>query len=237
MNRATLLLLGAALVAIVWAGTVRNAASDKPLGLFTSLPILWNEGADLSAELDGSVAPHWARQVLPRLGRLVPLDLLTAGSLARTERLIVAQPRALAPDENVALDDWVRQGGQLLLFADPALTVESSLPISDPRRPQAAVMLSPILTRWGLDLRFDEAQPLGEEQRDVQGAAVPVNLPGQFALLPGSTCRLSSAGLAADCRVGKGRVVAIADAALLDPQDPDGSRSTALTKLIEAVLQ
>lgn len=237
MSRATLLLLGAALVAIVWAGTVRKAASDKPLGLFTSLPILWNEGADLSAELDGSVAPHWARQGLPRHGRLVPLDLLTARSLARTERLILAQPRALAPDENVALDDWVRQGGQLLLLADPALTAESSLPISDPRRPQAAVMLSPILTRWGLDLRFDEAQPLGEEQRDVLGAAVPVNLPGQFALLPGSTCRLSSAGLAADCRIGKGRVVAIADAALLDPQDPDGSRSTALTMLIEAVLQ
>lgn len=230
-------LLIAALVAVGWAGVARNAPSDTPLGLFTSLPIMWGEGTDLAAEIGGAEPPHWARQVLARHGRVVPLDLLSDPALAKVKRLILAQPRPLAPEENVALDRWVRRGGRVLLFADPALTFESSLTISDPRRPQAMVLLSPILTHWGLELRFDDAQPIGAVQRDVLGAAMPVNLPGKLVLLPASACKLTASGLAADCRIGKGRVVVIADAALLEPEDPDASRRAGLAALIETSLQ
>jgi hypothetical protein len=154
--------------------------------------------------------------------------------LDKLARLVIAQPRPLSPQENVALDDWVKRGGQLLLLADPALTEDSAYAIGDPRRPQAVVLLSPILTRWGLELRFDEAQPFGEVEREVMGMAIPVNLPGQFAAQGQANCRLWGEGLAVTCRVGKGRVVALADAAVLEREDPGGSRAVAFDWLLDA---
>lgn len=146
----------------------------------------------------------------------------------------MAQPRPLSPQENVALDNWVKGGGHLLLLADPALTEESAFAIGDPRRPQAVILLSPILRRWGLDLRFDDAQSFGEVERDVMGMEVPVNLPGQFATEGQSNCRLWGDGLAVTCAIGKGRVVAVADAAVLEREDPDGARADAFALLLDA---
>ncbi|MEW9854302.1 Gldg family protein [Novosphingobium sp. M1R2S20] len=153
-------------------------------------------------------------------GRVVPLDTLAGPdgklSLPRNGLLILAQPRALSPDENVALDAWVRSGGRLLLFADPMLTADSEYPLGDPRRPQSMAMLSPILTHWGVELEFDVDQPAGERAAEIFGATLPVNLPGQFRVLPDSNCRIEGGGLAVDCKIGEGRVIAIADAALFD---------------------
>lgn len=195
-------------------GAARN--KSKPLGLFTSLPILWNESADIAGLLAPDQQPHWAKAELERHGSLVALDRLSGQSLAGLHQLIMAQPRALAPDENVALDQWLRDGGQLLLFADPALTEESAFGIGDKRRPQDMVMLSPILTRWGLALSFDDEQATGEQQAEVLGTTIPLNLPGSFALQPGSTCQILNDGRAARCVIGKGQMLAIADAALLE---------------------
>jgi hypothetical protein len=145
----------------------------------------------------------------------------------------MAQPRVLGPSENVALDQWVRGGGQLLLLADPALTEESAFSLADPRRPQAVVLLSPILNRWGLDLRFDDGQQLGETSREVMGVAMPVNLPGHFMTRGQASCRLWAEGLAVTCAIGAGRVVALADAAVLEREDPGGTRPKALKALLE----
>jgi hypothetical protein len=139
----------------------------------------------------------------------------------------MAQPRALSPQENVVLDRWVRGGGHVLLFADPALTAESRFALGDMRRPQQMALLSPILTRWGLELRFDEDQPAGERLVDWAGSKLPVNQPGHFALLVQSgSCRLLAQGLGAHCRVGKGRVHALADAALLEVRSADDDRAS-----------
>lgn len=182
--------------------------------------------------------PHWAKGVLAQRGRLVPLDMLAGPAadteLARLDRLVMAQPRPLAPQENVALDDWVRKGGYLLLFADPLLSEDSAFPLGDPRRPQGTVLLSPILRHWGLELRFDDIRETpGEQQREVLGNLVPVNLAGHFAVLPGASCSLSGGGLAAVCRVGKGRVLAFADAAVLERADGNGQRARALSGLLD----
>lgn len=201
---------------LLHSGTGAARDRSEPLGLFTSLPILWNESADIAGLLAPDQQPHWAKVELERHGRLLAPDRLTGASLAGLNQLIMAQPRALAPDENVALDQWVRGGGQLLLFADPALTEESAFGIGDKRRPQDMVMLSPILTRWGLTLSFDDEQAPGEQQAEVLGTAIPLNLPGSFALQPGSTCKIFSDGRAARCVIGKGQLVVIADAALLE---------------------
>lgn len=232
-----LALLAAVAIGLGWSALPRGSAGGKPVGLFTTLPIMWSETSDIAAELRGEAPPHWAKAALAERGPLMPLDTLAGpaghGPLDRLGRLVMAQPRPLSPQENVALDEWVKAGGHLLLLADPALTEDSSFAIGDPRRPQAVVLLSPILTRWGLELRFDEAQPFGETSRDVMGAAIPVNLPGRFATQGQANCRLWGDGLAVTCRVGKGRVVALADAAVLEREDSDGARSNAFAGLLD----
>lgn len=225
-------------VALLARGTADKAGSDgTPIGLFTSLAILWNEESDVASMLKSAEEPHWARAVLKPRGGIAPLDSLAApggrGPLDWIGRLVVAQPRPLSPDENVALDAWVRGGGRLLLLADPALTAESAFAIGDPRRPQAVVLISPILKRWGLDLTFDEGQTFAERTIAVEGVPVPVNLPGRFAVRDARACTATGEGLVATCRIGKGLVTAVADAAVLDRDDPDGSRRKAFEGLLD----
>lgn len=214
------------------SGKSGDSAAGPQLGLYSSLPILWGESEDIGGFLgQGGGSGHWARDLLRSDGRLTALDSLAdaRGALPLPQHavLILAQPRPLTPQENVALDDWVRSGGKVLLFADPMLTAPSIFALGDARRPQDVAMLSPILARWGLHLEFDEAQQPGEREIELPEGAVPVNLPGRFrpAEKP-SHCALAGDGLLADCRVGMGRVVALADAALFeDSQGPDDAES------------
>lgn len=215
----------------------RPAAVAQPIALFTSLPILWAEQEGPRELLASPAPPHWAKRELQRRGPLVPLDLLAGppghAPLAAVKRLVVAQPRPLGPQENVALDDWARAGGQVLLLADPALTAPSAFALGDPRRPQVVALLSPILARWGLELTFDPAAPYGERMVAADGLALPVNLPGRLVLRPGSRCRLAGGGLLAFCPVGAGHATVLADAALLDPADPTGRRRAAFSMLLD----
>lgn len=202
---------------LVQHGNGQTAEATQPLGLFTSLPILWSEQADLRDVLAAPENPHWAKTALDQHGKIVALNTLL--DLSRLDRLIIAQPRPLSPDENIALDQWVREGGKALVFVDPMLTQESAFALGDRRRPQDVVLVSPILGRWGLELRFDDAQPGG--LRENAGEAMPVNLPGLFAFKKGGAdarCKIRSEGLIARCTVGKGRVLLVADAALLETE-------------------
>lgn len=209
---------------------------DRPaLGLFTSLPIYWNEAGSVGEALDGAAAPHWARTAMEARYRLVPLDALDAEDLDGMRELVMAQPRPLAPAENVALDAWVRRGGRVLLFADPLLTEHSRFVLGDKRRPQDMAVLSPILARWGVELRFDEDQPGGERIAAAGDVRVPVDYPGTLAARDGgfeSRCRIADGGLAASCAVGKGRALIVADAAVLDREREDGGE--AFGELLEA---
>jgi hypothetical protein len=188
-----------------------------------TIPLFWGEAAGLGELIDGSYRAHWARAVLARDWQLVPLDRLAAEALAVHDRLLLAQPRGLSPQENVALDAWLRAGGRLLLLADPLMTGESRFGLGDRRRPQDAALLSPILAHWGLELRFDEAQPGGPTTRDVAGLLVPVNLAGHFAPLArdaAAHCTFAGEGVLARCALGAGQVVLLADAAALDLAGP-----------------
>lgn len=221
------------------AGGLAEPASERPaLALFTTLPIYWSEAADVADLLNDKGPPHWARVEIEQGRTLTPVDVLTKNTLQQFDHLLMAQPRALSPSENVALDEWVRGGGRLLLFADPLLTSHSSYAIGDRRRPQDVALLSPILARWGLQLRFDEAQAEGERMTNFGGVALPVDLAGTFAL--GATagdapseCDLLAGGLAARCAIGEGHALILADAALLDREaDDQAERAKALSRLM-----
>lgn len=233
VGAAALLVAGIALAGQVFPGPPPPASARPALGLFTSLPIFWAETDGMAEALDGGGRGHWAKEALETDSHLVPIDTLDDGELAKLERLIMAQPRPLAPAENVALDDWVRAGGRLLLFADPFLTQHSRFQLGDKRRPQDMVVLSPILRRWGLELRFDDEQPQGVREITFGGAALPVDLAGTFArVAPGAQaeCNLSAVDVIATCRIGKGSAVIVADASVLDPESDSRAALSALTK-------
>ena len=230
------MLLLAVLAAAAWSGHGRKGETQASLLLFTSLPIYWAEAPDIATTLKGDVQPHWARRAIEASRALRPIDTLSAATLAGRRDLLMIQPRPLSPAENVALDTWVAGGGHLLLFADPALTAESKFGLGDRRRPQDIVLLSPILARWGLRLEFDPEQAAGEHAVALgEGVAVPVNLAGRFVAVSGgradSACNVGAQGLMAECQVGKGKVVAIADAALFEGLD-EAARRAALDALL-----
>ena len=226
--------LALALVASGCQAAPENSARTT-MGLMSTLPLYWGEAGDVGEVLGGEAKPAWVRQALEERFVLEPLDVLTAEKLAGLATLVLAQPRALSADENVALDGWVRGGGRLLLFADPLLTGHSRFAIGDKRRPQDVVLLSPILAHWGLELSFDEAQPPGERVVEFAGVPVPVVMAGQFRAAPGAQCVVSAGSVLAQCRIGRGRVTALADAAVLDePEDAAlPSRRRALAALLE----
>ena len=220
---AAVLLLSIAGAAAAWrlASTSQPQRPVEPLGLFTTLPLYWGEATNVSQAIEAQAKPHWARNALERRYRLVRL---TDESLGQLHDLLMAQPRALAPAENVALDEWVRGGGRLLLFADPLLTEHSAFPLGDKRRPQGAALLSPILAHWGLELVFDDGQSQGEREVELLGAKLPVEQAGRFELAAPAAepaCKLLARGLAVRCEIGRGQALIVADAALLDREGTD----------------
>ncbi|WP_036503382.1 DUF4350 domain-containing protein [Novosphingobium sp. AP12] len=238
MRLKPVLLLALALAGCGEGGAVSSRAPET-IGLYSSLPITWNESADIRGLLSDDTLPHWALTTLRQRGRVIPLDTLANGAgklpLPATAILILAQPRPLMPQENVALDAWVRGGGRVLLLADPMLTAHSLFGPGDPRRPQDIAMLSPILARWGLTQEFDDEQAAGEHVVRLPEGDLPVNLPGRFRLsgMNGdgagmgtagetvSNCQVEAEGLVADCTAAKGRILALSDAALLEnPEEP-----------------
>lgn len=210
-----------------------QAKERAPLALFTTLPLFWGETADISETISGKVKPHWARGAIELQYQIKPLDVLTVSSLGPYSVLLLAQPRALSPEENAALDAWVNAGGRLLLFADPLLTAGSRFALGDPRRPADTALLSPILSHWGLELTFDPDQPAGERSVDVYGNEVPLDMAGRFVLTAPDgphECSLTADGAVVECMIGVGRALIVADAALLDGDAPE--RADALTSLM-----
>lgn len=223
------------LIAQPVVGQVQSGLPD--LSVMGTIPLYWGEAGEIDDLLQGRAQPHWARAVLEKRHTLHPIGLLDRAGLQDQQYLLLAQPRALAAAENVALDDWVRGGGRLLLFADPMMTGESRFSLGDRRRPQDVALLSPILARWGLRLEFVDDQPPGVRLGEIAGQAVPVNLPGRLVLVTGApengvACTLEAAGLAASCAIGRGRVLVLADAAVLDLHHPDPLAAAALDGLI-----
>ncbi len=244
---------GIAAVAGVVVGVVAMAPDPGPrerVGLVTSLPIYWNDGAAFETLASPDAAPHWVRTALEERYDLVPVDGLAAADdtaaaiapsaeLAGLDFLILAQPRALRPAEYVALDNWVRGGGRVMIFADPLLTEHSEFSLGDPRRPQGAALLSPILAHWGLTQSYDPAQAPGIRLVDSGDGQIPVEAAGQFAVAisKNADCRIMGRGVLADCTVGSGRALILGDAAVLDGETEAPASRNALDTLIESAFR
>ena len=208
------------------AAAKEKIASQPALGLMTTLPILWAEGDDFGAMLSADAQSHWAFDVLGRSHDVIAVDLLTPEALASLDLLVLAQPRMLSAPENVALDNWVREGGHALIFADPLLTGHSEYGIGDKRRPQDVVLLDTILARWGLIL--GSATPRTETAFvSLGGGSLPLEAEGAFTRAEPADgaqadCRDRLGAVLMICSIGQGRAVLLADAAVLESHETPG---------------
>jgi hypothetical protein len=209
------------LVLLLFAGLAyTRSLDDRPkaaLALMTTLPLQWSEGG-IEADLAQDAAPHPALARLTQRYDIDPIDDLTTWKPRNGQLLLLAQPRAFAPAELVRLDNWVRSGGRLLILADPALQWGSLYPLGDKRRPLFTSLLSPVFTHWGLELVLPITDDSPRAIRRISAFNIRTVTPGEW--LPkgrlSQRCSISSKGLLADCRIGKGRAVLLADADMLD---------------------
>lgn len=188
-----------------------TAAPKPPLLLMTSLPIIWGEGG----AFDPSSRPAESYRALEREFQVTPIDSIEPATLRGQRLMLLAQPRQLAPEELVALDDWVRSGGRILILTDPALAAAREFPAMDVRRPPETGLLAPLLNHWGLSVepgsRFHDLHYFmigGRERRLI------VDHPGRLALT-GNSCLNMGRFLVARCRIGRGEAIVVADADLL----------------------
>jgi hypothetical protein len=209
----------AAAVAVAVAGAamigagMRNAdvpgarkPADRPtLVLLTSLPLVFGESFGL--ESGGSVA-------LSRLEQrynVLPIGVADAASLEGQELLLMAHPRAQPAEALVELDQWVCDGGSVLLLADPRLDWPSDRPLGDILRPPPAFADTGLLAHWGL--RLGGPDPEGPISKGNGKLTVLASSPGR---LESRSCEIRGHGFVARCRIGRGAATVIADADLLN---------------------
>lgn len=198
------------------AGCTQTSGSppqaDKPeLALLTSLPIVFGESFGLDAPRSAllkSLEASYAVRPVDGPEQLKPGGLLLA-----------IQPQALTAERLVALDQWVRDGGRLVLLADPALSWESSRPLGDRFRPPYAFPDTGLLANWGLALdrraESESEEAPGTTRRELGARA---QTPGRLRR-QGGTCRVQQDGFLALCRLGKGVALVAADADIAMSED------------------
>lgn len=205
-----LIVLAAAAGALAFAASRREPSPSRPpasrpaLMLLTSLPLLF--GDEFSLNGSGS---H-ALEKLETHYRMVPISVSSALELSKGRLLLMAQPLAQTPENLVALDEWVRGGGRVLLLADPMLEWPSRRPLGDVLRPPPMFMDTGLLAHWGL--RLDAPDRRGAVQRRLAGIAIVTVSPGDLH----GRCAISADRLVAECRIGGGRAFVVADADLLN---------------------
>ncbi|QFT77060.1 hypothetical protein [Erythrobacter sp. THAF29] len=228
-------------------GAAKGATVKRKLGLNSSLPLYWPLGVDIPELLSDEAPVPWQRRVLEQeydlvlLGTLSPIEEGLTGAetdpLRDIDRLAVIQPRGLAPADNVALDNWVREGGKLLLVLDPLLTGEYEVPLGSPQRPVDSALIPPIVARWGLEVSVEDHDSFenGFYEVPVGRSRLVVGHPGAIAVADpnAADCGILARGVMARCKVGEGQVVLLADAAAFETAEfagPDGEELLALMR-------
>jgi hypothetical protein len=182
-----------------------EAPPERPkLLLLTSLPLMFGE--QFSLQDAGSPA----LEALQSHYRVLPISVTDPRELAKGRLLLMAHPLAQPAEDLVALDEWVRRGGRVLLLADPMLDWPSERPLGDPLRPPPMFMDTGLLGHWGL--RLDAPDKRGVQPRKLGGKDILTSSPGSLQ----GGCAISADRLVARCRIGKGRATVVADADLLD---------------------
>jgi hypothetical protein len=221
--RLAMLLLAAACGACQADSRPPVEAAKPELALLSSLPIAFGESfgleqqrSPLLEELEGSF-------------RVTPVD--GPEQLKPNGLLLAAQPQALTAERLVALDKWVRDGGRLVLLADPFLGFESMRPLGDRFRPPLRYPDTGLLAHWGLKLDADVDNRAEAVDTDL-GRGIRLSANGLGSLTrAGGDCTLSPTRVVARCRIGKGYATVVADADFaLSPREEERAVVMALLR-------
>lgn len=197
--------------------------TNQQVTLVTSLPLVWgHDGTEMAAVLSSDGArPEPSYLMLQDRFAVTPIDSISAATLPKQGPLFLAHPRALMPQELVALDQWVRDGGRVLILADAFLAWEPPYPLGDKRNPPITSLLTPLLDHWGLELILPASGPDSGGRLVVdEGRPLLLAAAGVFAKKGGDSeatgrCAISLGGVKAECTVGKGKAILLSDADLL----------------------
>ncbi len=200
--------------------TSAERAERPALMLLTTLPLIFGDAFGLES------AGSPALRALEKRYRVVPISVTDPAELKQSRLLLMAHPLAQPAEALVSLDRWVRDGGRLLLLADPALDWKSERPLGDVLRPPPSFADTGLLAHWGL--RLDKPEERGPKQQELGGFAILTGSPGQLT----GKCAIGSNGLVAHCRIGNGLATVIADADFLNVEDLDGPTDRNLDALL-----
>ena len=194
------------------------ATGDHPLAIdvVTSLPLHPHDS--IGKQLAGNSLPEAPFLMALRHHmdvRLIDRPSETSGSSDRI--LLLAHPGALSPEQLVAIDTQVRSGGKVLILADGLLSWPPPFPLGDRRNPPVTSLLGPLLDHWGLRLDAPRGLRAKLEFDYDHGHKLAFFSPGQL-IATGRQCHVTVNRHAADCRIGEGRAIVIADADLLNDQ-------------------
>lgn len=198
-----------------------SGCSDSPkykLAIMTSLPLVLGE-ASVEQVVKGENSPAPIYEILKDNYDVTPLDSAD-DRLRQFDLLLLAQTRAYTPEEYVTIDDWVQSGGQLLILSDAALQWHSEYSLGDKRRPLFTSLLSPLFSHWGLEqillIEDPEEQIITIDDYDISTVT-----PGEWMIKEAQEnegdqggefrCSISQNRFEADCAIGKGRAILIAD--------------------------
>ena len=203
-------LLAAGALAWIGRGTDQELPPRQPsqrpaLMMVTSLPLIFPEEFGLNNFGSPTL------EALESRYKVEPIGVADAQSLEQGDLLLMAHPLAQPAEALVELDSWVRQGGRVLILADPRLDWPSERPLGDLHRPPPYYADTGLLGHWGL--RLDAPEEPGPQEHVVDGRRVRTGSPGSLS----GSCETLGEGLVARCSIGRGRATVIADADLLQP--------------------
>ncbi|MEQ6333337.1 ABC transporter [Sphingobium sp. MK2] len=193
---------GVALLALAallaWRGPaqpIQPATARPALAVITALPLFWDQQGRADAAIVTVLRTRFTVQ---------PIDDARQLDSSPARLLLLAQPRAMPPEALVAVDRWVRSGGRAVVLADPLLRWPSDLPMGDRRRAPATSLLEPLLDHWGF--AFDRIED-GERRWF---------LPDGTLLTLSGVQMSSGSNMVQRKRIGRGEVVLLGDADLID---------------------
>ncbi len=204
---------GHALLAILYRPAAAQAGAPA-VTMLTGLPLRWTGGGDIAAMIVEGANDGPALAKLTATGPVSLVDSLADHVPPPGGALLLAHPRALAPQELAAIDAFVRGGGRAVVLADALSGWPARHPLGDPRNPPVTSLLTTLLDHWGVALAAAPAAEGAALPADVDGARLRLFSAGRFDRLP-SQCQAFAGGRVARCPIGEGEAWLIGDADLL----------------------
>ncbi|MGQ2935733.1 MAG: Gldg family protein [Sphingopyxis sp.] len=204
---------GHALLATLYRPASASAGAPA-VTMLTGLPLRWSASPSIAAMIAEGTNDDPALARLAAAGPVSLVDSLADHVPPPGGTLLIAHPRALAPQELVAIDAFVRGGGRAVVLADALSGWPARHPLGDPRNAPVTSLLTPLLDHWGVTLGAAPAQESKPLPVDVAGARLRLFSAGRLDRLP-TACRAYADRRAAQCRIGQGEVWLVGDADLL----------------------